>query len=665
MKSLSEIERQLTHLDDELRRDAVLSLQGRALQESGETVRLLLKAMQDPNWRIRKEAADILFHGYEPDSYIDGAVRLLYIENNAGARNTAIELLVRMGHKATATLIAAFKTDNVDVRKFVIDIIGEVSDRTALDMLIGALNDEDENVKASAVEHLGSMKESSVIDALLGILEKGELWTAYPAVEALGRIEDPRAIPALLEALKKKTLREPTVRALGRIAGEAVLEHIVPFIEGGSRSVRQETVSALATLYHRGVPAQSIERALLGAFGQRAVELLTEIGEFARDRALTSTILMLGILKDSRAIKPLVLMSREDDYTQDVKRALVLIGKGSPEALLPYLGGEDSLSVRSIGEVAAELASPVFVEPFLRMLDNDDGHVRSVAAAGLASIGDARAVKPLLKRLDDPYPDVQSSIVKALVLFKDYIDEYELVEVARSHDPILRKNSLPVLCAKGTARAIEIIGFCMKDEDPSVRKAAVEALSKFKTHSAFHHLEPALTDEEPDIRMAAANALGQMGNINSIETLALLLDDDDTMVRVTAIKAMQTIGNRTAVSKLAPLLTDYNGFVVTTALEVLSTLGGQEARAALVQALDSEDTEVRRTAIRGLANFPGSEQSVLPYLNDTDWATRMAAMESLGGCTSDLVKEGVLQAFKLETDPIVKKTMESYLDARP
>jgi HEAT repeat protein len=69
-------------------------------------------------------ATDILIEEYEVGSYIHRLIKLLYLEDNAGARNSSIDALIRLHKKATPFLIDAFSTPNRDVRKFIIDVLG-------------------------------------------------------------------------------------------------------------------------------------------------------------------------------------------------------------------------------------------------------------------------------------------------------------------------------------------------------------------------------------------------------------------------------------------------------------------------------------------------------------------------------------------------------------
>ena len=126
---MQELIKRISDSSVETRREAVESIKGR---KDNTYIPLLLKAMEDQSWRVRKTAVDILFDDYPVEKYIPGLIELLSIEDNAGARNSAIEALIRLGKKATVYLIAAFKTPNRDVRKFIIDVLGEQRDPRSL-----------------------------------------------------------------------------------------------------------------------------------------------------------------------------------------------------------------------------------------------------------------------------------------------------------------------------------------------------------------------------------------------------------------------------------------------------------------------------------------------------------------------------------------------------
>ncbi len=150
---MQKLERLLNDSDVEVRRGAVEQLRGKP---DKTRIGFLLKAMEDPSWRVRNTATEILIEEYEIESYIHRLINLLYLEDNAGARNSSIDALIRLHSKATPFLIEAFNTPNRDVRKFIIDVLGEQRDRRTLPLMLSALKDDDENVRATAIEHIGS-----------------------------------------------------------------------------------------------------------------------------------------------------------------------------------------------------------------------------------------------------------------------------------------------------------------------------------------------------------------------------------------------------------------------------------------------------------------------------------------------------------------------------
>lgn len=662
--TLKEISEKLQNRDIDERRLAVLALKEPPEgAEQKEVIALLIHALQDVSWRVRKTVQDILFEDYPLESYMDNLVGLLHLEDNAGARNSAIEILTKLNRRATRFLIEAFKTTDIDARKFIIDILGQFKDRKALPLMLEALKDEDENVRASAVEHLGTMGEPSVVDALIEILEEGDLWTAYPAADALGTIGDKRAIPALVRALSNKPLREPSLGALGKIGDPESLQYIVPFIDDKSKAVGESAIKAIETLYHKGTNEEFIASELQHLLGERIIHILLEYAWSSKVDVRGSAILLLGLLRDERALDPLLELSTESDFTKDVKKALVFIGRYKPEAILPLFKKDSPYLRRFVCSVAGEVASPIYFDTFAELIADSDGHVRAQSAIGLSNIGDLRAIELIKGLLVDEYIDVQEAAIEALGKFGASVDVAELISNLGSKSPVLRKNSALLIGRLSTHEAVSALGFALKDDNVSVRRAVVTSLSSIRTGDSIKYLILALTDEDSDIRASSALSLGSTEQELVVEPLCLLLNDPDDRVRATAARALGILGSRNAVSSLLKVLFDKNGFVVTTAIDSLGRLGGSETKKALIGMLSSEDKEIRRTAIKSLSKFEGVENSILPFIKDNDWATRVAAVEALGSNPSSRIRAELEKLYDEEDDSAVRKTLEVFINA--
>lgn len=655
---MREPERSLRDSDVEIRREALESLRGRPDETS---LNLLLGCMEDPSWRIRNAALDILLEEHPVERYISGLINLLYREDNAGARNSAMEALSRLNRKATPFLLEAFNTPNADVRKFILDVLGGFKDGRSLPLMLNALRDEDENVRAAAIEHIGTTGEPSVVDALIDIIESDDIWTAYPAADALGRIGNGKAVPALIKALDRKTLRVPVIKSLSLIGDPDSFKYIIPFLEDRSKIVQEETLRSIERFYQKGLEEEFIAGEIKRLVGEKAFDIISRQAWSDKPDVRGSAILILGLMKDERAYNPLLGISQEQVFAGAVKRAFVFIGKDKPETLIGLMGNESLYQKRFICEVAATIASPIYYPIFLKLLKDEDGHVRSIAALGLAKIGESEAVKHIETLLADRFEDVQETAVEALSRLGRWLSVDKFVAMLHNANPTLRKNAALILGKIGAASAVSALGFALKDGSASVRKACVQSFSMLKTEDSIQFLILALTDEDPDIRVSAALSLGGMGGEGVFEPLSLLLSDPDDSVRGAVSKAFGLLRDRRAVAPLISLLSDKNGFVVTTTIESLSKIGGDEARSSLLDMLSSPDREIRRTAIKALSSFENIEDRLIPYLHDDDWATRMAAVEVLSGRAKGFIRNELEKLLDTEEDAIVKRAVEEGL----
>ncbi|VAX34349.1 FOG: HEAT repeat [hydrothermal vent metagenome] len=657
-KVLREVSKKTKNKEIESRRQKILSMKNRP-----EGLNYILDSFKDESWRIRKTALNVLIEGFSPDSYIKDLIGLLYIEDNAGARNTAIEALISLGKKAVPQLIEAFESGNHDVRKFIIDILGFIGGQEVLPLLLRAIKDEDVNVRASAVECLGRLKETSVIGSLVEIIETGEVWTAYPAVDALGLMGDRTAIPYLLKVLKNSLLTEPALKALSKFSEPETLKEIIPFLLDQRRSVVEEALRTIEKFYQDGTSEEFISEQLHNILGDDAFNiLLRHINHTNRD-VKGPAIVLLGLLCDHRAIKPLLELSEDEFFRDAVKRSLVFIGKKDPDYLIPIVKTEIPERNRLIVEVISELQNPAFYVILSRLLMDHDGHVVAHAARGLGRIGDRRAAEEIFPLLIHPYPDVQEAAVAALTELKNFLSITELIDKLSSPKVLSRKNTALILGNIHAGKSIEALGFAVKDESEEVRKAAVKAISMIGGEHAKRYLRTALTDESAEIRAIATENLsflpGGMDALDSLDSIIVMTKDPDEGVRASAARALSVYKDELSLKTLIGLLKDSNGFVVTQAIESISLFSDRkEARESLIKLLLSDDSEIRRTAILSMSSFPDVEEEVEPHLFSEDWATRYAAVQVLsktGTQQSRVCLEGI---YDIEDDPTVRKAIE-------
>lgn len=660
------IENLLYAPEEETRRNAALLLRDIAPStDIARAIEMLITLMKDASWRVRKTAVDVLVENYPKEAYLDSLVNLLYDEDNAGARNAAIEAFIRIGPVSVEMLFSAYETEDADVRKFIVDIAGEINHRSMIPLLIRALKDVNENVKAACVEHLGTMREQEAVGALINILDEGDVWTSYPAIDALGRIGDISSMPRLVDALSEKILRGQAIKALGMLGSDDAVRHIVPFINDESRPVMKEAVSALNDLYEHGTQAELIRDELYRAHGEDTFDILLAASSSEHEDLRVPSLVLMGVLGDEKSLDPLLeAASHGLDESLSV-RALSHIVRSNPATALSLLDSlePDSVSTRLLVSAMVKAANPEFGDAFAGMLKSPDGHVRAKSAEGLGAIGDIRAVPLLLPALSEMYQDVKDSVVAALVRLSDGLSFEDIDGLAKNERPEVRRLAVPLLDGLGTEEARDRIGFMLKDSSPLVRKAAADYLAEKNAVDAEALLLHALTDENPEVRSAVAVRIGETRMERFLDPLILLLADPEYMVRVSACKALGLMGSHRALDQLGTLLNDKNGFVVASALEAVSHINTPEAKRMILGMLKSDDREIRRTAIRSLGGFDNVSAHILPFLESEDWSTRYeAAMALADHADEPAVAKVAAKSYTKESDSIVREALLGLMD---
>jgi len=159
-----------------------------ARQEWGKLAKLgliaeepLLKVMDDENKNIRFFACQVLKKiGWQPKKKKDKIKFLIGTQRWSEIRKYA--------YSATSYLIQALDDADVDIRRGVINVLGEIKDPNAIEALIQALQDEDPYVRLYAVKALENIHDPIVVDALLSAKEDPNPYVKQAAEVLLNRM---------------------------------------------------------------------------------------------------------------------------------------------------------------------------------------------------------------------------------------------------------------------------------------------------------------------------------------------------------------------------------------------------------------------------------------------------------------------------------------------
>lgn len=628
MSNLETLGNLIESRDEEERREAAIGLG----QLGKEAVPLLLRALSDRNWRVRKTVVEALV-SIANERVIHGLIQALNAHDNAGARNSAMEALVRIGAPVVDALLPASHAPDPDVRKFIIDILGDIQDRRATPALISRLEDPDENVRVAAAEALGKIRDPRAVDALLICLNRsGQGWLDYAAAEALGEIGDARALGPLLAALGRSSLREPVIESLGKIGNSDTLLPLLTGLADPLRIVREASVAAIIEIHRKSAERErlAIIQTVRAGASDQAVDLLEESLGATEGDMRKAVIFLLGLIGRESSIRKLLAFMQEEALLDLIVQSFKFLNSDKASIFLDYISSENSLVRRVVAETLGAIGSREGEEPLIGLLADENGHVRSSAAAALGRLRSRKAARLLIRLLEDEYQNVQEAAIDALGAIGDASVLDGLIRDFSSRDASLRRN-IALLLGKFLTekKAADALLFALKDEEPNVRKAVVQSLAEAPDAKAVRSLRLAITDDDPEVRMLAADALGRTTDAKACDDLIPLLDDDDLWVRAAAARGLGRIGGEKAAAALSAHLDTATDILLLVLVEVLGQLKVTEAERPLLALTNHPDPEVRKTVLPALCRYESeaAQSALISRLTDQHWSVRKAAID--------------------------------------
>ena len=610
-RTLNKYLKDLSSADDSIRRHAA-----QALAEADErAIFPLIKALRDDNYGVQDAAMrSLITIGGEVVAHM--VVPLL--RKDSFLRNTAVLILTELGRVSVPLLYPLLYDKDEDVRKFSLDIMGEIKEDVLPEKIMPLVNDLNANVRAAAIKAIGEIMYKGgifrVIDAL-----KDEEWVAFSALECLGKLKEESAVDQITELLSSNSvaLRHAAVETLGELgsvrASEALLKHL-------PKAAHDEKSAAIRSLMQIGItPSMSEVSDVLKELFEKAEDwderniALKGLVELKESSAIDTVMNVAGSLDPSvpedeerlcRIMDALRGFGCAPEFMNLLKDPLVkfrakviaatLMGELQCEEAVPELvnllqeGGRDVR--RACIEALGQMRTPEAKHAILETLEDHDSHIRKEAMSSLGRMKDKDAFEILLERLKDDkeYVDVLEEAVKALLM----IDPDRLC----SH---LGKFNNTVRGAIGRfSKNLDILLSLSRDEDMDVRLSATAGLGMLGEHKADERLKEALSDGEPEVRRTAVMAL--MGSNCCHEEIKPLLGDDDMWVRLHAVRAIGGSGKSGALQTIKLALKDKEVPVLLAAVEALKAMGGSDAESALKSLLNHKSEAVREAAGQAL-----------------------------------------------------------------
>lgn len=534
---VSSLSRALTSSDPEERRQATSRLGRLDLDHASQ---LLVRALGDEDWRVRKEATLAARAFVGARSLIDRLIEELRTSDNVGLRNAIVDVLASAGHASIEPLSTAFATLDADGRKLVVEIFGKTRDGGALDMLEVALHDPDDNVRAGAIEaiaEIGSGADGRAGDILLARLDDRDPIVRLAALSGLVSLEVSIPWDRLAPLLDEPTLRSKALAAAALTSRPEAARALACALAAARGSAFTEALAGLNRLLAgpRALDVAAALRAEIHA-GKDGSELGERLLKLAADRSADVGRRSMALALAAAARVPSVAAAALDAMAEEAfagraEEALRALGEDAlPDVIARLEDVALSAEARAaLIDVAASVLDTLEEPPHeplraLRRAARDpEGQVAARSLVALARLGEELDLEIAADLTLAPSPQIRLAAEGALATLAERFPRAARALVDRLVEDTDRALPAAILIgALGAAGSFEpkdltFLSRTAAAGDIRTRRAAVDAVSELgasmaalPASSAVDILSFALADEEREVRVAAARGLGHL-----------------------------------------------------------------------------------------------------------------------------------------------------------
>jgi HEAT repeat protein len=369
-------------------------------KDAMEEIMALLSNLKNSDWWVRKETIGKLLD-YPEEMYLSDLEEWLRNGNDVLQRNASMEAFKELGVRALGSLVCLLKDEDVDVRIFSANVLGDIKEPSALGSLVVALQDPDENVRVAVAEALGKIGDERAVEALTTAL--GDMsWAAIAAIEALGRIGGTNALAVLHECLENKDYCGIACSALEKAGDRSSIEHLIPLLkmEDGRELVLQAIVSI----------AEREKTALPASLFCGDIDLLVAWLGSPQEEIRRAAFIAMSWSNDMRCL-PYYLKAFQNDLLLEyaINGLLALGSKAVPEIVetMKKPGKNNGVLAKVLSMIGEKEALMLFAK-------DEDAEVRTEVALAIGSLRTPELREALQTLSRDPVEEVRAAALLSL-----------------------------------------------------------------------------------------------------------------------------------------------------------------------------------------------------------------------------------------------------------
>lgn len=677
-----DLEALLESNDPEERRRATSELYVRSSDAPLSTCGLVLKALADEDWRVRKEAIATAFALAPSRELLEELVRALQPGENVGLRNAAVEALGGFGVHAVVALDFALVNLDADGRKLAVEALGRVGHELALPVLARMALDPDANVRVAAVEaaaDLGRAGVSEAIQALEGHLASPEPMLKLAALNGLNSLGVAVPFETVSELLGEPILRRAALLAAGRARHPDAIEPVLDALSRASGAFFVELTCAIAEL-SRERPLVNAIRQNAGRLSPKATQRILDIcaDEAAFDDARRAAMIAAAALGLEGAAEFAIETIGDDRFLGEAQEMLELLGELAVPRLVHAIQ-QGSLPERAsclsmLGRIAGNTQRSLVVGTALESLEDELPDVQREALGIIARCGSAEILVPLSRSLEDPgsLSTLRPREVALSALAERYPAEARaLIDAADPGDPSAHAACVLIAALPPEDSSHEryqlFLSSAVGNAAAATRRAALEAMLRVSSANLLSALSFAVTDEADEVRSMAVSALGRLrdatGRAPGFECLVeILTSSGEASLRASAVRALGNTADERAVAVLAPLLGNTTTLLAVVAVEALAALGASID--TLFGALAHPEPEVVKAGLLAVSERDDARvpERLAECLAHPAWDVRGLSAELLARHPGEVAKAALRARLSIEQSPAVREVLARSLD---
>lgn len=669
--------RALASSDPEERRRAA----ARIGEETEGGVSLLLAALGDDDWRVRKEAVSVATHLAPRAEVLSALVATLGPGDNVGLRNAAVEALGAYGADAVRALGAYVDQLDADGRKLAAEALAKTAQPVALGVLKRLLDDSDVNVQTAAIEAIAGIGTTCLEQAVPLLQQRltaeNQLLrlAAMSGLNQLGIVLPWESVEALMG---DPILERTALTAAGRTASRKAVPALVQALEERRGATFASALASLVELIRSGTHTHDAVRQALASLSSTTLDRLHALaaGETSEPELARNALIVLALGGSQRAAEIAADALGDVAVAATAEYALTLLSTLAGPALIARIsvGSPETRAeaIELLGRLSIEIEPEALESAVARALA--DPHVEVVRAAlgTLAIIGGPVSLEAIATLLEPrAVPLLRKAGAAALAAIAERHPQAARALVARTGPGDIGVLAAVVITGAlgGNARDsasddLEFLVQALSNDHAVVRSAAIDAIAALGVPQGVDPVAFALTDETREVQLAAVHALGIMKSADGTAVgvghlLGLVQRSDDLGLVVAAIRALGEARDPHSLSVLRPLVRSGDAMRAVAAVEAIAKTHDSRRTDSLIDALSHSDAEVVKAALRGLAEEvdPRVHAHLGACLDHEAWDVRRIAADLLGRSGSDTDIELLRAKLAAENEPLVREAI--------